>query len=121
MRNVIGRENLITCGRMNELTHGLWTEYRSVAKAFQQNRTRQHYTTLPGSTESYGDHTQTYTFENNANLLAYFGKNDCCTPRRMAFKALLNTKALLKLSLRLLLKKTDRTAATKTWLCVLSI
>ena len=34
MRNVIGRENLITSGQTNELTHALWTEYaRSVAKA----------------------------------------------------------------------------------------
>ena len=34
VRNVIGRENLITCGRMNELTHALMTEYTcSVAKA----------------------------------------------------------------------------------------
>ena len=34
VRNVIGRENLITSGRMNELTHGLWTEYtRSIVKA----------------------------------------------------------------------------------------
>ena len=63
MRKVIGRENLVTCGQMNELTHGLWTEYiRPVAKAFQKNRTRKHYATLPGSTESYGGCTQTYTF-----------------------------------------------------------
>ena len=27
MRNVIGRENLITCGRMNELAHAVRTEY----------------------------------------------------------------------------------------------
>ena len=34
VRYVIGRENLITSGRTNELTHALWTEYtRSVAKA----------------------------------------------------------------------------------------
>ena len=34
MRNVIGRENLITCGQTNELAHALWTEYtRSVAIA----------------------------------------------------------------------------------------
>ena len=33
VRNVIGRENLITCGRTNEFAHAL-TEYtRSVAKA----------------------------------------------------------------------------------------
>ena len=34
VRNVIGRENLIANGRMNELTHALWTEYtQSYAKA----------------------------------------------------------------------------------------
>ena len=34
VRNVIGRENLITCGRTNELAHALLTEYtHSVAKA----------------------------------------------------------------------------------------
>ena len=35
----------------------------------QQNVTRRHYATLPGSTASYG-HTQTYKYENYANLLA---------------------------------------------------
>ena len=34
VRNVIGRENLITCGRTNELAHAVWTEYiRSAAIA----------------------------------------------------------------------------------------
>ena len=34
VRNVISRENLITCQRTNELAHALLTEYtRSVAKA----------------------------------------------------------------------------------------
>ena len=32
---------------------------------------RRHYATLPGNTESYSEHTQTRTFENHANLLAY--------------------------------------------------
>ena len=27
VRNVIGRENLITCGRTNELAHAAWTEH----------------------------------------------------------------------------------------------
>ena len=35
VRNVIGRENLITSGQMNELAHALWTEYTcSFAKAY---------------------------------------------------------------------------------------
>ena len=36
VRNVIGRENLITCGRTNEHAHALLTEYtRSVVKALR--------------------------------------------------------------------------------------
>ena len=35
-----------------------------------QNGGRQHYITLPGSTESYGEHTLTCTFENHGNLPA---------------------------------------------------
>ena len=27
VRNVIGRESLITCGQTNELAHTVWTEY----------------------------------------------------------------------------------------------
>ena len=34
MRNIIGRENLITCGRTNELAHAILTEYtRLITKA----------------------------------------------------------------------------------------
>ena len=36
-----------------------------------QNGTRQQYVTLPGSTASYGECTQTCTFEYNGNLHAY--------------------------------------------------
>ena len=36
VRNVIGRENLITCGRMNELTHAVRTEYS--CDSFMANR-----------------------------------------------------------------------------------
>ena len=51
-----------------------------VAKAYSwQNRTRQHYTTLPGSMASYGECTQTRTIENHVNLLVYIGKL-LCTP-----------------------------------------
>ena len=78
----------------------------------RQNGTRRHYATLSGSTESYGERTQTRTFEYYANLLASLlvpWETDRCTPWRMAFKALLNAKvalpwALLKFSLRLLLQ-----------------
>ena len=33
--------------------------------------TRRHDATLPGSMESYGERTQTHTFESHAKLLAY--------------------------------------------------
>ena len=36
-----------------------------------QNGARWHYTTLPDSMVSYGEHTQTRTFENHGNLLNY--------------------------------------------------
>ena len=73
LRNVTGRENLSTCGWMNELAHAILTECTwSVVKAYcQQNGTRQHYATLSGSMTSYGKCTQTHTLENHANLLAY--------------------------------------------------
>ena len=51
------------------------------------NGTSQHYTTLPGSTTSYGEHTQTCTFENHANLFAYLANRPLYT-RRMAFQVL---------------------------------
>ena len=31
VRNVIGRENLITCGRTNELAHAVWTNTVAIA------------------------------------------------------------------------------------------
>ena len=43
------------------------------------NRTRQHYVTSPGSMARYGECTQTCTFENHANLLAYLTNWLLCT------------------------------------------
>ena len=46
MRNVIGRENLITCGRMNELAHAVRTEYSCdsfMADRMGLNGTMLHY------------------------------------------------------------------------------
>ena len=63
-----------TCRRTNELAHTLLTNYTVYLQRLygQQNGTRWHYATLPGSTASYYDnHTQTCTFENHTNLLAY--------------------------------------------------
>ena len=53
-------------------------------------RARWHYTTLPGSTASYGE----CTFENQANLLITW-QTGRCTSQRMASKAILNAKAAL--------------------------
>ena len=71
IHHVIGRENLITCGRTNELAHAVRTEYNCDSFMADRMGLRRHYATLPGSTESYGELTQTRTFENHANLLAY--------------------------------------------------
>ena len=49
MRNVIGRENLITCGRMNELAHAVRTEYsydNFMANKMGLNGTMLHYLTV---------------------------------------------------------------------------
>ena len=44
LRNVTGRENLIACGRTNELARALLTEYSS--KSFMADRTGLYGTTL---------------------------------------------------------------------------
>ena len=47
VRNNIGRKNLFTSGRMNELTHVLWTEYiRFVSNALWLTQTGLDSTTL---------------------------------------------------------------------------
>ena len=58
VKNVIGRENLITSGQTNELAHALWLLVRLRKLYGRQNGTRPHYATLPGSTASYGKRFQ---------------------------------------------------------------
>ena len=59
MRNVTGRENLITCGQTNELAcPPLYGQNILVKALCQQNRTRWHWVKLPSSTEKYGECTQ---------------------------------------------------------------
>ena len=92
MRNVIGRENLITCGRTNELAHAVRTEYSS--ESFMADRmgldgTIPHYQAVWKAMVSvhkpvHSKITLTYSLTWQA---------DRCTSRRMAFKALLNAKA----------------------------
>ena len=43
MRNIVSRENLITCGWTNELAHAAWTYSHSIVIAFLYGRPRQHY------------------------------------------------------------------------------
>ena len=68
MRNFIGRENLITCGQTNELAHAVRTEYS--CDSFMADRMGLDGTML-AVRKSYGERTQTRTFENHANLLTY--------------------------------------------------
>ena len=92
MRNVIGRENLITCGRTNELAHAVRTEYSSdsfMADRMGLDGTMLHYLAVREAMVSvhkpvHSKITLTYSLTWQA---------DRCTSRRMAFKALLNAKA----------------------------
>ena len=107
VRNVIGRENLITCGRTNKLAHATWTEYSCdsfMADRMGLDGTMLHYLAVRKAMVSvyrpiHSKITLTY-------LLTW--QTDRFTPRRMAFKALLNAKAalswaLLKFSLPLII------------------
>ena len=52
MRNVTGRENLITSRQTNELAHALWILVPLRKLYGRQNRIRQHYATLLGSKQA---------------------------------------------------------------------
>ena len=92
VRNVIGRENLITCGRTNELAHAAWTEYSCdsfMADRMGLDGTMLHYLAVRKAMVSvyrpiHSKITLTYSLT---------WQTDRFTPRRMAFKALLNAKA----------------------------
>ena len=91
VRNVIGRENLITCGRTNKLAHAIWTEYS--CDSFMANRmgldgTMLHYLAVRKAMVSV--HKPVHSKITLTYLLTW--QADCCTSRRMAFKALLNAK-----------------------------
>ena len=85
VRNVIGRENLITCGRTNELAHAVRTE--DSRDSFMADRmgldgTMLHYLAVRKATVSvhkpvHSKITLTYSLTWQA---------DRCTSRRMAFK-----------------------------------
>ena len=106
VRNVIGRENLITCGRTNELAHAAWTEYSCdsfMADRMGLDGTMLHYLAVRKAMVSvhrpiHSKITLTYSLT---------WQTDRFTPRRIAFKALLNaiSWALLKFSLPLIIRK----------------
>ena len=126
MRNVIGRENLITCGRTNELAHAVRTEYSCdsfMADRMGLDGTMLHYLAVRKAMVSvhkpvHSKITLTYSLTWQA---------DRCTSRRMAFKALLNAKARPFPSLcssflcTYCSKKLPERAPTKKQLRVLSI
>ena len=91
MRNVIGRENLITCGQTNELAHAVRTEYSCdsfMADRMGLDATMLHYLAVRKAMVSVHKHVHskiTLTY-----LLTW--QADRCTSRRMAFKTLLNPK-----------------------------
>ena len=94
VRNVIGRENLITCGRTNELAHAVWTEYSCdsfMADRMGLDGTMLHYLAVRKAMVSL--HRPVHSKITLTYSLTW--QTDRCTPRRMAFKALLNAKAAL--------------------------
>ena len=86
MRNVIGRENLITCGRTNELAHAVRTEYSCdslMADRMGLDSTMLHYLAVRKAMVSmykpvHLKITLTYSLTWQAER---------CTSQRMAFKA----------------------------------
>ena len=71
MRNVISRENVITCGRTNELAHAVRTEYSCdsfMADRMGLDSSMLHCLAVRKAMVSV--YTNPY-FENHANLLAY--------------------------------------------------
>ena len=67
-----GQRELNYKGGTNELVATLYGQFG--CEIFMADRTGLGSTTLPGSTATYGELTQTQTFENHANLLTYLGK-----------------------------------------------
>ena len=97
MRNVIGRENLITCGRTNELAHAVRTEYSCdsfMADRMGLDGTMLHYLAVRKAVVSV--HKPVHSKITLNYSLTW--RADRCTSRRMAFKALLKAKARLFLA-----------------------
>ena len=94
VRNIIGRENLITGGRMNELAHAVWTEYSCdsfMADRMGLDGIMLHCLAVQKAMVSV--HRPVHSKIMLTYSLTW--QTDRCTPWRIAFKALLNTKAAL--------------------------
>ena len=83
-------------GKLNEFAHILLAEFiHLVVKTHgRQDGSRQHYNVLPGS---YTKCTQTSKIEKKMLTSSLNWQPDHCTPHRKAFKAIVNTKAVLSL------------------------
>ena len=92
VRNVIGREDLITCGRTNKLAHAVRTECSCdsfMAVRMGLDGAMLHYLAVQKAMVSV--HKPVHSKITLTYSLTW--KADRCTSRRMAFKALLNAKA----------------------------
>ena len=89
MRNVIGRENLITCGRTNELAHAVRIKYSCDSFMAELDGTMLHYLAVQKAMVSV--HKPVHSKIMLTYLLTW--QADRCTSWIMAFKALLNAKA----------------------------
>ena len=92
MRNVIGRKNLITCGKTNELAHTILTENSCdnfMADRMGLDSTMLHYLAVQKAMVS----VRKPVHSKITLIYSLTWQADRCTSRRMAFKALLNAKA----------------------------
>ena len=95
MRNVIGRENLITCGWRKGLAQALWTKYSCdsfyMADRMGLDDTTLHY--LVAQQAMVSVHTPIHSKITLTLVLAYLTNWPLYAPaQRMAFKALLNAR-----------------------------
>ena len=108
VRNITGRENSPMLYCTLSVVKALWLT----------ERTRRHYATLPGSMASCGEGTQTSTFKNHANLLAYLANWPLYTGEWLSR----NTKTRVCSSLlSTYFSRKKKRAPTTTWLRLLSI
>ena len=93
MRNIIGRENLITCGQTNEVAHARFMDriYLFSCDSFMADKMGLDGTHLAVRKAMVNVHRPVHSKITLTYSLTW--QTDRCTPRRTAFKALLNAKA----------------------------